>query len=121
MLENLLATVFLLLTLPVWFVLGVGHGLFSFISEFFDKAWWTFKNIFLMGDQGLDLPNALGATIAIPFVSVWAGVTGFFEVPGSFWNWAVSQHPILIGLIINFLGFQYWYLFSKVRVNPLRR
>lgn len=121
MLENLLAAVFLLLTMPVWFVLAVGYGLFRFIAEFLDKAWWTAKNIFLMGEQGLDLPNALSATIAIPFVSVWRGVTSFFEVPHSFWNWAEFQHPVLMSFVITCLGFQYWYLFSKVRENPLRR
>jgi len=99
----LIAVGFILVTSPLWFLLGAGWAVVIFLFKMVSYCFQVVSGFFRYGE---DFDHLL-LLLLTPFVALWDAIGAFFQPIGWVWDFARYDHPWWSLVIMVFLWIGY--------------
>ena len=92
MVAFIFAVLFMLVSCPLWIILGFSWGILYFIYFFFRAALAVVQSTFFC-NLCEEVHWAILAALGVPFVAAYEGIAAAFSPMSIFWNFARYDHP----------------------------
>ena len=106
---------FILLSLPIWVIIGLIKGFIDFLIFLASNYFWVFQQNFLV-EYKLPVRDTFAAIFAIPFMAFWDGLKGFSKPLKYLWNFS-NENPYISLIVSGLLIFNYLLLIKISRLS----
>ena len=112
MVAFIFAVLFMLVSCPLWIILGFSWGILYFIYFFFRAAFAVIQQTFFC-TWCMEAHEAIFSALFVPLLSAYEGIAAAFSPMSFFWNFARYDHPWWAFLITAVLSLLYALAIEK--------
>ena len=106
---------FILLSLPIWVIIGLIKGFIDFLIFLASNYFWVFQQNFLV-EYKLPVRDTFAAIFTIPFMAFWDGLKGSSKPLKYLWNFS-NENPYISLIVSGLLIFNYLLLIKLSRLS----
>lgn len=92
MIAFIFAVLFMLVSCPIWIILGFIWGILYFIYFFFRAAFAVIQQTFFC-TWCMEAHEAILSALFVPLVAAYEGIAAAFSPMSFFWNFSRYDHP----------------------------